>query len=263
MRIGLIGNHRAFAERLGEAGIDLVVHPAETANKAGLDRSGIAIVDRYEAFFAELEHPRLFLLDLPLGAAIDRTIDEAYVTMEPGDVVLDPSGSYWGDTLRRFRRMRHRSLFYVDLALLGEIPTGIVLAAGDRRGIELATPFLERLARPDGVICAGGAGAAHYALMVRDAVATSVVHALSEARQLLEAYPNDPEPDAVAGAFWPAGPHPGPRASWVLDDAVRLEAAIPLLAQGIMLEIAHALDEHRSREPAPRVGPFVHPDDIL
>jgi 6-phosphogluconate dehydrogenase len=263
VRIGLIGNHHGFAERLGEAGIDVVAHPAGTANRAGLDAAGVRLVDRYDAFFAEIEHPRVFLLDLPLGAAIDRVIDEAYVTMEPGDVVLDPSGSYWGDTLRRFRRMRHRSLFYVDLALLDGLVGGTILVAGDERGVELAQPLLERLARDDGVIRAGGAGAAHYALMVREAVATSVIHALSEARQLLEAYPNEPEPDAVAAGLWPESPPPGLRASWLLDDAVRLEAAIPLLAQSVMLEIGHALDEHRSQEPAPRVGPFVHPDDIL
>jgi 6-phosphogluconate dehydrogenase (decarboxylating) len=263
VRIGLIGNHHGLAERLGEAGIDVVIHPAGTVNPAGLDRPGVVRIARHEAFFAELEHPRLFLLDLPLGTAIDAAIDEAYVTMEPGDVVLDPSGSYWGDTLRRFRRMRHRSLFYVDLALLGEPPGSVVLAGGDPRGIGPAAPLLERLARPGGVIHAGGAGAAHYALMVREAVATSVTHALSEARQLLEAYPNEPEPDAIAAELWPASPQPGLRAAWLLDDAIRLEAAIPLLAQSVMLEIGHALDEHRSTEPAPRVGPFVHPDDIL
>lgn len=263
MRIGLIGNHHGYAERLGEAGIDCVVHLAGTAGTAGPSRPGVTVVDRFDAFSAGLEHPRLFLLDQPLGAAIDRAIDEAYVTMEPGDVVLDPSGSYWGDTLRRFRRMRHRSLFYVDLAFLGEMPGGAILAAGDPRGVDLAWPLLERLAGPAGVVRAGGAGAAHYALMVREAVATSVAHALSEARQLLEAYPNEPEPDAVAESLWPASPPPGVRAPWVLDDAIRLEAAIPLLAQSVMLEVAHALDEHRSQAPAPRVGPFVHPDDIL
>ena len=42
--------------------------------------------------------------------------------MEPGDVVIDVTPSYWGDTLRRFRRMRHRSLFYVDVALIRQTP---------------------------------------------------------------------------------------------------------------------------------------------
>jgi hypothetical protein len=56
---------------------------------------------------------------------------------------------------------------------------------------------------------------------------------------------------------------PGARAAWLLDDAVRLEAAVPLLAQAIMLGQAAALEEARSSPPPPRIGPFVHPDDIL
>ena len=34
--------------------------------------------------------------------------------------------------------------------------------------------------------------------------------------------------------------------AWLLDDAVRLHAVIPLLAQGVMLEIGAALDDHRT-----------------
>ena len=263
MRAGLIGNHQGLARQLSAAGVAVVVHPAGASDAAKLAGDGVKVVDRYESFFGELEHPRLFVLDLPLGDAIDRAIDEAYVFMEPGDAVLDPSGSYWGDTLRRFRRMRHRALFYVDLGLIGEAPGATVLAAGDGRGVDLCWPLLERLAKPGGVVRAGGAGAAHFALMVREAVAASTVHALSEARQLLEAYPNRPEPAAVVEQLWPE-PTPGTgRAAWLLDDAVHLEAAIPLLAHAAMLDLGTALDEHRSAGPMPRAGGFVHPDEIL
>ncbi|HEX6012808.1 MAG TPA: NAD(P)-binding domain-containing protein [Geminicoccaceae bacterium] len=263
MRAGLIGNQQGLARQLSAAGVSVVVHPAGTTDAAGLGGSDVTLVDRYDSFFGELEHPRLFVLDLPLGGAIDRAIDEAYVFMEPGDAVLDPSGSYWGDTLRRFHRMRHRALFYVDLGLIGEAPGATILAAGDSRGVDLCWPLLERLAKPRGVVRAGGAGAAHFAVMVREAVATSTVHALSEARQLLEAYPNHPEPAAILEQLWP-GPTPdAPRAAWLLDDAVRLEAAIPLLAHAIMLELGAALDDQRPAGPSPRVGGFVHPDEIL
>ena len=52
------------------------------------------------------------------------------------------------------------------------------------------------------------------------------------------------------------------RAGWLLDDAVRLEAAVPLTAQALMLTVGEALEAHRSTPPPPR-GAFVHPDDIL
>lgn len=263
MRIGLIGNQTGSARQLVESGLEPIFHAAGTVNPGGLGHAALRQVERFAEFFEALEHPRFFLLDLPLGQSIDHVIDEAYVVMEPGDVVLDPTGSYWGDTLRRYRRMRHRSLYYVDLALVGEMPGGTVLAGGDERGVTLALPVLERLAATGAVIRAGGSGAAHFASTVHAGVANAVTHALSEARQLLEAYPNEPEAEALAAGLWPQAPAAGDSGAWLLDDAIRLQAAIPLLAQGVMLEMAAALEERRSFDVAPRVGGFVHPDDIL
>lgn len=263
MRIGLIGNQAGYARQLVECGFEPIVHVAGTFNPAGIEHPAVQRIDQFVEFFEALEHPRIFLLDLPLGQPIDHVIDEAYVVMEPGDVVLDPTGSYWGDTLRRYRRMRHRSLYYVDLALVGEVPRGTILAGGDERGVTLALPVLTRLAATGGVIRAGGSGAAHFALMVHAGVANVVAHALSEARQMLEAYPNEPEADALAAGLWRQPPAAADCGAWLLDDAVRLHAAIPLLAQGIMLEMAATLDESRTFHVAPRVGGFVHPEDIL
>ena len=215
------------------------------------------------SYFEELEHPRFFLLDLPFGEHIDRIIDEAYVVMEPGDVVLDRTASYWGDTLRRYRRMRHRSLYYVDLALIGKMPGGTVLAAGDERGVALASRVLSRLAGTGGVIRAGGSGAAHFALMVRAGVANAVTHAPQRGPAVAGGLSERTRRRRVNSRLWPQAPASADCGAWLLDDAVRLHAAIPLLAQGIMLEMAATLDESRSFDVAPRVGGFVHPDDIL
>ena len=63
--------------------------------------------------------------------------------------------------------------------------------------------------------------------------------------------------------LWPSRGPASAAAAWLLDDAVRLHAVIPLLAQGVMLELGAALDDHRAVEVPPRVGGFVHPDEIL
>jgi 6-phosphogluconate dehydrogenase len=263
LRVGLIGNELGLARTLHAAGLATAVHRAGTTNADGLDRPGVKVASTFAGLSGLADPPRFFLLDLPVGGTIDAVVDEAYLAMAPGDVILDPTGSYWGDTLRRFRRMRHRALFYVDLALIGAMPGGTVLAAGDARALELARALLEPLARPGGVIRAGAAGAAHYALMVHEAVATAAARAASEAQQLMEAFPNAPEAGAVLRGLWPEVPSPGARAAWLLDDAVRLQASIPLLAQSVMLEIGQALDEQRVPALPPRVQGFVHPDEIL
>jgi len=52
------------------------------------------------------------------------------------------------------------------------------------------------------------------------------------------------------------------REAWIPDDALRLEAAVPLLAQAAMLRLAERLEEHRSEPPPPRCGPFVTREDL-
>ena len=180
---------------------------------------------------------RAYLLDLPPGPGVDEVIDTAYVTMEPGDLVVDATGGYWGDTLRRWRRMRHRSIFYLDLAEID----GDLLIAGDGRGVELARPILERLAGAGRLLLAGEAGAAHYAAMVRDGLTTAFAQARSEAQLMLEAYPGGLDAKAVLEYLAPAKVG-GRRAGWLLDDALHLQAAIPTLAQAVMLQLAEDLD---------------------
>ncbi len=258
MRAGVIGRVGRLAPWLAESDLAVVVH-ASAATAALLPEMR---VDGYEGFLDALDHPRVLLLDCEPGAGVDEVIDEAYTSMEPGDVVVDLSGSYWGDTLRRYRRMRHRSLFYLDAAFVAGDGASALLVAGDARGIELASPVLAVLAGKVPLVHAGEAGAAHFALMLHDAWRTALAHAASEVHQALEAYPNAARPELLQALTGGLGASHGPRAAWLLDDAVRLEAATPLLAQAVMLEIATALEELRTNPPPPR-GPFVHPDDIL
>ncbi len=259
MRAGIIGRADRLAVGLAGSGLEAVVHAAAV----GAANLSLPVVDDYAGFAAALEHPRIILLDAEPGPEIDRLIDEAYTSLEPGDVVADFSGSYWGDTLRRYRRMRHRSIYYLDAAFVRGDGASALLVAGDARAVDLAMPVLKQLAQAMPLVVAGEAGAAHFGLMLHDAWRTALAHAASEVHQALEAYPNAARPElleALTGGF---GASHGPRASWLLDDAVRLEAATPLLAQAVMLEIATALEELRTNPPPPRVGPFVHPDDIL
>ncbi len=261
MRLAVIGTEAGLAARAAAAGLRPLLHPLGPASAA--PPPGVELAADYGRLREALEDPRIVLLDLPLGAVVDTVIDEAYLHLEPGDVVIDASGSYWGDTLRRFRRMRHRSLFYVDVAEVATSGGRRLLASGDRRGVELALPVLGRLAAPGRALSLGEAGAAHYVLMIQEALRTAAAAAAGEARQLLEAFPSPLAVAEAVGALGLDAATPGARARWLLDDAVRLEAAVPLLAQAVMLEQAAALEEERSTPPPPRQGPFVHPDDLL
>lgn len=239
------------------AGLRVVARSVAEEDGRVLRSAGAELVGDFPEFFERLEFPRIHLLDLPAGPIVDQVIDTAYVTMEPGDVVIDATPSYWADTLRRWRRMRHRSIFYLDLA---ETDDGL-LVAGDGRGVALARPVLERLAGSGRLIAAGEAGAAHYAAMVRDGIAAALDHARGEAQQLLEAYPGSLDSAAVLPHL--ASPlAAGQRAGWILDDALQLQASVPAMAQAVMLRLAEDLEAQELSAPPQRLGPFVRPDDL-
>jgi len=258
MRVGVIGGGSGVASSLRAANIEVV---GCAAGGQEVD-AGMECVDSYAAFLEALDYPRRYVIDLPAGPVIDSIIDEAYQTMEPGDVVIDPTPSYWGDTLRRYRRMRHRSLFYQDVACFGRPDGASLVVSGDEKGLPLSQDVLEAWARPGKLELVAGAGFAHYLAMVEAAAELAKRGVASEVAQLIEAYPGEVSPEAKAAFCPPHGLDGIGRAGWLLDDAVRLEAAIPLLAQALMQGLGDALDTHTSGPPPPR-GAFVHPDDIL
>lgn len=258
MQVGVIGGGSGLATSLQAAGLEVI---GCTAGGQAVD-AGIRSIGAYVEFLETLDYPRRYVLDLPAGTGIDAVIDEAYKTMEPGDVVIDPTLSYWGDTLRRYRRMRHRSLFYQDVACIAGTDGPSLVVAGDDKGLKLSRDVLEAWARPGTLKAVAGAGFAHYLAMVEAAAQLAKCALASEVAQLVEAYPGEVTAEDKR-RFCP--PHEIPaigRAGWLLDDAVRLEAAVPLMAQALMQGLGEALEAHVSTPPPPR-GAFVHPDDIL
>lgn len=258
LKVGVLGAAAGVALLVRDAGVRPIAFATDEGERTGLAAQGIALVEATAEFFEILEHPRIHLLDLRPGPAIDALVDAAYVTMEPGDVLVDFSGSYWGDTARRWRRMRHRAIYYVDVAVPAEGRHDL-LAGGDRRALQLAMPLLERLARGGRVLRVGTAGAAHFALQLEEALGTAVSHARSELQQLSEAWPGEVDAELLLDVV---APRAGTRGGWVLDDALRMGAAVPLLAQAVMLEQARRLDEHETPELPPRVGGFVRHEDL-
>lgn len=261
MQVALIGTVATWLGRVRASGLVAVVRRSELAPdvEPGDD---LLVVEDGMGFLEAMEHPRRYLLAGP-SESLDAVIDAASRTMEPGDVVIDLSASWWCDTLRRFRRMRHRSLYHVDAAELEGTSGRVLLAAGDRPGVELALPVLEALARPGRALACGEAGAAHWAGAVAAGLASARAQAESEARALLEAFPNGLAVGPVAETLGLGRTVADPRALWLPDDALRLQAPAPLLAQAAMLELGQALDEERQHPPPPRLGPFQLPEEIL
>jgi 6-phosphogluconate dehydrogenase (decarboxylating) len=262
LAIVFLGEVERWLDRAVAAGLRPFVRTADLDAAGGTATGPIETVGALVELVERLEPPRVFLLDARVEE-VDAVIDAASREIEPGDVVVDFSTSWWCDTLRRHRRLRHRALYHLDAAELDGPGGRVLLLGGDPRAVALARPVLELLFAPAPVLPAGGAGAAHWAAEVTAGLATARAQAESEARALLEAFPNGLAAGPVAEALGLGRVAADPRALWLPDDALRLQAPAPLLAQAAMLELAEALDSERERPPPARLGPFQWPGEVL
>jgi 6-phosphogluconate dehydrogenase len=278
-RLGIVGLGRmggglalqALEKGLEVAGFDVQGAPAE------LRRAGLVAVDRLTGFARALAPPRVILLYVPAGPIVDDVIEQLVASLDPGDVIADGGNSYWGDSIRRHQRLKARGLGFVDLGTSGGIEGArrgaCFMANGDRADVEKIEPALLALAVPGGYVHAGPAGAGHFAKLVHNGIEFGMLQAIAEGVALLERYD---EPLAIADvlACWRHGSvirswlvdlmeqayragglerippyvEDTGEVNWLVSDAMRMEVAVPVIAEAVMQLIA-SRDE---RESAPR-----------
>lgn len=80
--------------------------------------------------------------------------------LDEEDVVVDGGNSYWGDSIRRQRRLKERGLGFVDLGtsggLLGARKGARFMAGGEREVVVRVEKILQALSVKGGYIHAGG-----------------------------------------------------------------------------------------------------------
>ncbi|MCX7631609.1 MAG: hypothetical protein N2038_15395, partial [Geminicoccaceae bacterium] len=109
MRVVLLGALDAWLSRTIAAGLAPLARASDLEAAGAAERRGVEPIADLAELVVRLSPPRFFLLDAPPDR-VDAVIDEASRAIEPGDVVLDCARSWWCDTLRRHRRLRHRAL---------------------------------------------------------------------------------------------------------------------------------------------------------
>jgi 6-phosphogluconate dehydrogenase len=212
----------------------------------------------------KLAPPRIVLLYVPAGKVVDTLLDELAQRLSPGDVVVDGGNSYWGDSIRRHRRLSEQKIAFVDVGTSGGV-TGArhgacFMVGGEKRAVALVEPILKRLAVEGGYVHAGGPGAGHFVKLVHNGIEFGMLQAIAEGVDLLEHY-REALPvaevlrcwrhgsvirswlvDLMEGAYRnkrglgdvPPYVEDTGEVNWLIDDALRLEVPIPVISQSVM-----------------------------
>ncbi|HVL47431.1 MAG TPA: decarboxylating 6-phosphogluconate dehydrogenase [Candidatus Thermoplasmatota archaeon] len=192
MRFGVVG--------LGRIGASLALQALEKGHEVvGLNRSpeptrrlareGVTATFTYEDLAAALAPPRVVLVYVPHGDAVESVLGALSGVLEAGDVVVDGGNSHWRESRRRHADLAARGLRFVDAGTSGGVEgarTGACfMVGGEGDAVRVVAPLLRDLAVPGGFVHAGGPGAGHYVKLIHNAVEFGMVQALAEGVELL------------------------------------------------------------------------------
>ena len=145
-------------------------------------------------FVSALERPRIAMLMIKAGSAVDATLAELIPLLEPGDVVVDGGNSQYQDTTRRTRLLAEHGLHYVGTGVSGGEEGALhgpsIMPGGDVEAWPLVKPIFQAIAAkaPDGTPCCewvGPDGAGHFVKMVHNGIEYGDMQMIAEAYSLL------------------------------------------------------------------------------
>jgi 6-phosphogluconate dehydrogenase len=240
-----------------------------------LVKAGLVGIKDFGAFRAQLRPPRAVLLYVPAGAAVDSILDQLSTVLEPGDIVADGGNSYWGDSIRRHRRLRARQLHFVDVGtsggLAGARRGACFMAGGEEEAVLRLEALLKSLAVDGGFVHAGPPGAGHFVKLVHNGIEFGMLQALAEGFDLLshhhqsldiggvlecwrhgsvirswlvdllaQGYAADPGLEKPSAHIEDTG-----EVNWLVADALRMEVPTPVIAQSVM-QLFASRDQRRN-----------------
>ena len=210
MQIGMIGLGRMGANmvrRMQKAGHQCVVFDRSQEAVQALAKEGAVVgAASMQDFMSKLKVPRAVWLMLP-AAAVDESIAELTDMLTSDDVLIDGGNSYYKDDILRARKLKERSVHYVDVGVSGGV-WGLergycLMIGGDNEAISRLEPIFLSLApgvetapRTEGrngapgsaemgYLHCGPSGAGHFVKMVHNGIEYGLMAAYAEGFNLL------------------------------------------------------------------------------
>ncbi|WP_428827464.1 decarboxylating NADP(+)-dependent phosphogluconate dehydrogenase [Azonexus sp. IMCC34842] len=195
--LGVMGVNLAL--NLSDKGFRLSVYNRTTAVTSefvaahGAGRA-IAAADSPQQLVSQLARPRIILLMVTAGRAVEAVIGQLQPLLEPGDIVIDGGNSNYRDSQRRCRELAGKGIHFVGMGVSGG-------EAGARHGPSLMPggaaaawptirPMFQAIAAAvDGVPCCqwlGDGGAGHYVKMVHNGIEYGDMQLIAEVCHLMQ-----------------------------------------------------------------------------
>lgn len=229
-----------------------------------LIEAGLVEIKNLADFSNTLTSPRAVFIYIPAGTQIDSLLNELASLLQQRDVIVDGGNSYWGDSIRRYQKLIKKGIHLVDLGtsggVMGALYGACFMAGGNAEGISRVEPILKELAIKNGYVHAGPPGAGHFVKLVHNGIEFGILQAIGEGIDLLEHYKDKLDIAEILRCWshgsvirsWlidlmeiayrkegglediPSYVEDTGEVNWLVEDAIRMEVPISIIAQSVM-----------------------------
>ena len=196
--IGLGNMGRNFALNLADKGFSVAVYnrTTEKTDKFMAEEAGerdLRPGRGLQEFVDLLERPRVALLIVSAGRAVDAVLDELGPLLDTNDLIIDGGNSHYSDTDRRADKMEQLSLRYMGMGISGGEEGArhgpSLMPGGHELAYDQVRVILEKAAaQAAGEPCVaylGRGSAGHYVKMVHNGIEYAFMELIAESYDLL------------------------------------------------------------------------------
>lgn len=151
-------------------------------------------VSDYKEFVGSLRRPRVVMLLVPAGSAVDKVISDVAPLLESDDIIIDGGNSFFKDTDRRAMDLATKGIQYLGVGISGG-ESGArhgpsIMPGGHQKAYEVVKPIFEAVAAKVGdqpcVTYIGPGSAGHYVKMVHNGIEYGLMQLISESYDLMK-----------------------------------------------------------------------------
>lgn len=258
---------------LGKMGSNLALQALEkgykilgysrTVNPA-LQKTGFQLTETLGELVQKLPLPRIIFVYIPAGEAVDEILDQLAEIISPNDIIIDGGNSYWGDSIRRAKKLKQYGIYFVDCGTSGGVDGArngaCFMAGGEPEAMVQISPILKDLAVENGFVHTGAPGSGHFVKLVHNGIEFGMLQAIGEGMALLSGFHEKLDQEAILKVWnngsvirsWlielmgkmyaeehgfsniPPYIEDTGEVNWLVADALRMEVPVPVISQSVM-----------------------------
>jgi 6-phosphogluconate dehydrogenase len=194
--LGVMG--RNFILNVADHGFRAVGYNRDPLKGQTLTEEGrgkpVMAVNSLAALAAALRAPRIIMMLVPAGAAVDDVIHNLIPLLGVGDILIDGGNSFFADTDRRMAMLESTGIHYLGIGVSGG-ESGArhgpsLMPGGSAAAYERVRPIFEAAAaKVNGEACVtylGPGSAGHYVKMVHNGIEYGLMQVISESYEFMK-----------------------------------------------------------------------------